>query len=213
MRGCSLGLALFILLGSAPAGQSTSSAADLARRIQAHYDQVRSFTADFQQTYKGPLPQTTANAGKLKVLKPGRFRFEYSTEQKQLFISNGVDVKSYNPVDKVGSVRAVPKSDDASTSLMFLAGRGNLTRDFTIAAPATHPDGLFELILTPKRPQDDYVSLRLRVDRTTLQLRGLVTRDAQGAENDFRFTNLRENASLSDKDFEFKFPPGTQVDK
>ena len=51
------------------------------------------------------------------------------------------------------------------------------------------------------------------MDRTTLELRGLVTHDTQGAVSTFAFTNLRENARLSDKEFEFAFPKGTQVNR
>jgi len=198
----------------AAAPQATPTAASVAQRIQAHYDTVRSFTANFTQTYKGGyLPQTSADHGTLKVLKPGRFRWEYASGSKQLFVANGVDLKYYNPEDKVGTVEPLPKGDDAETNLLFLAGRGDLTRDFEATLPAQQPEGLWVLNLTPKKPQPQYKSLELSVDRATLELRGLVTHEAQGGVSTFAFTNLRENTRLSDKDFEFGFPKGTQINR
>jgi len=198
----------------AAAPQATPTAASLAVRIQAHYDTVRSFTANFTQTYKGGiLPQATVDRGVVKVLKPSRFRWEYASGSKQLFVANGVEMKYYNPEDKVGSIDTLPKGDDAPTNLLFLAGRGNLTRDFETVLAAQQPEGLWVLRLTPKTPQPQYKSLELSVDRTTLELRGLVTTEAQGGVSTFAFTNLRENAKLSDKEFEFAFPKGTQVNR
>jgi outer membrane lipoprotein carrier protein len=208
-------IALLALAVSAVAAapQATPTPASLAQRVQAHYDTVRSFSADFTQTYKGGfLPQATVDRGTLRVLKPGRFRWEYASGVKQLLVANGVELKFYNPEDKVGSIQTLPKGDDAPTNLLFLAGRGNLARDFEITLPQ-QPEGLWVLHLIPKKPDTEYKSLDLSVDRTTLELRGLVTTEVQGGVSTFVFTNLRENARLSDKDFEFAFPKGTQINR
>ena len=45
----------------------------------------------------------------------------------------------------------------------------------------------------PKTPQRDYDWLVLVVDPATLEIRGLVTVDAQGGKSSFSFTNLKEN--------------------
>ena len=45
----------------------------------------------------------------------------------------------------------------------------------------------------------------------TLELRGLVTADAQGGESSFSFTNMKENAGVADKVFTFKMPRGVDV--
>jgi outer membrane lipoprotein-sorting protein len=73
------------------------------------------------------------------------------------------------------------------------------------------PPGTRALKLVPKTPQRDYDWLILEIARETLELRGLVTVDAQGGQSTFSFTNLQENAGLSDKDFTFKMPRGVDV--
>ena len=106
---------------------------------------------------------------------------------------------------------AMPAGDDASTALLFLAGRGNLTRDFTASLPADQPAGEWRLTLRPRASQADFETLTLEVDRTSLTFRGLVVVDAQGGTSAFRFTNMRENRGLPDSDFVFSIPRGVEV--
>ena len=63
----------------------------------------------------------------------------------------------------------------------------------------------------PRKPQPDYDSLVLLLDPATLSLRGLLTTDAQGVNSSFTFANLKENVTLSDKDFAFTIPRGVDV--
>src|SRR5438128_2712379 len=51
------------------------------------------------------------------------------------------------------------------------------------------------------------------VDLSSLEIRGLVTVDAQGGESRFSFANLKENADVADKEFAFKMPRGVDVVK
>jgi outer membrane lipoprotein-sorting protein len=110
-------------------------------------------------------------------------------------------------------VAAVPSGDQATTPVLFLAGKGNIQRDFTFEAAtvADAPTGSAALKLTPKRPEREYDWLTLVVDRATLQLRMLATSDSQGGLSTFAFTDLRENAGIPDKEFVFVMPRGVDV--
>jgi outer membrane lipoprotein-sorting protein len=105
----------------------------------------------------------------------------------------------------------MPKGDDASTAVLFLAGEGDLVRDFTPALAASQPAGEWRLNLIPKRRQTDFDELSLFLDRQTLRMNGFTTVDSQGGVHEFRFSNLRENVGLSATDFDFKFPRGAYV--
>jgi len=125
-----------------------------------------------------------------------------------------VKLYSYIPQDKQVIVAAVPPDNDAATPTLFLAGKGNLTRDFTptlVDLPPGMPAGSKALKLVPKAKQPDYDWLVLVVDPASLDLRGLVTMDAQGGKSSFSFTNLKQNLGLADKDFAFKIPRGVDV--
>ena len=70
---------------------------------------------------------------------------------------------------------------------------------------------MFAVKLTPRRHQSDYEYVIVAVDPATLQIRGLVTHDAQGGDSSLTFTNLKENQGISDKVFAFRIPRGVDV--
>ncbi|MEO8069812.1 MAG: outer membrane lipoprotein chaperone LolA [Acidobacteriota bacterium] len=195
-----------------PAAQGLPAAADLAARVQAHYNTVRDFTADFTlSSTSGLLPRATVEQGQLKVKKPGRMRWAYTSDDKKLFVADGVQVYSYFPKDKYVAVTPLPKGDQASTALLFLTGNGDVVRDFAPSVPADQPAGEWQLVLKPKAPQADFTSLVLHVDRRTMQIRGFVVSDTQGGKSTFRFENIKENQNLADRDFLFTIPKGVEV--
>ena len=211
----SVGLTLLAVLLSAAAGAAgqAPSAADLAARVQAHYAQVRDFTASFTLTQSSALlPRPTIERGSVKVKKPGRMRWLYTADKKE-FVADGSMLYSFFPRDKYVNVNPLPKGEDASTALLFLTGRGDLARDFTSTLDGDQPAGEWRLNLKPKAKQTDFTSLALEVERTTLALRGITVVDDQGGTSRFRFEGLKENVGLADRDFEFKIPPGVEVRK
>jgi outer membrane lipoprotein carrier protein len=194
---------------------SDATAPDLAQALQKKYDGVKDFSADFTHTYEGGvLRKLITERGRLIVKKPGKMRWQYTAPEEKLFVSDGVKIYSYIPQDKQVIVAAVPPDNDANTPAMFLAGKGSLTRDFIptlVDLPPGMPAGSRALKLVPKARQPDYDWLVLVVDPASLDLRGLVTMDAQGGKSSFSFTNLKQNLGLADKEFAFKIPRGVDV--
>jgi len=214
-RTCTIAAALGVLL-AAPAFAQTppGSAEDFARRVQQHYDSVRDFSADFTQTYQGgALRKRTTEHGSVVVQKPGRMRWTYEVPEKKVFVSDGIKVYFYVPADRQVTVGDMPAGDEAGTPVLFLAGKGSLTRDFKVtwAEVPEAPAGTVALALTPKRHESEYEALTLVVDRATLALRMLVAVDGQGGTSTFVFRNLKENAGTPDKAFRFTIPRGVDV--
>jgi outer membrane lipoprotein carrier protein len=219
MRTPSLAAAMLIAGVVALGAQSAPAPpppAELARRLQAHYDTVRDFTADFTHHYRGGmLRKTITERGRVRIKKPGRMEWTYTAPEKKLFVSDGSKMYSHLVDDKVVYVSDLPEGGDASTAMLFLTGRGNLVRDFNASAPNRRLDGSFQgawqLDLTPRSDQTDFTSLSLVIDPRTLALRALSSVDAQGGVSSFVFTNLRENVGLSDNQFAFKMPRDVDV--
>jgi outer membrane lipoprotein carrier protein len=198
------------LLAAAPAAQ-TPSAEQLARQLQTHYDGVKDFTATFTQSFRGvALPQQTNERGDVKVKKPYRMRWTYTAPEKKELVTDGLQIWDYRPSDKVVLVRPLPKEGEASTALLFLAGRGNLLRDFTVSMAPAQPEDEWHLSLVPKSKQADFTSLVVQVDRRTMALRGLIKTDDTGSWT-YRFQNLKENAGLADQTFTFTPPRGVDI--
>src|SRR5436189_4848841 len=119
------------LLGQA-AGAADTRAAQLARDLQKKYAAIKDFSADFVHTYSGGvLRKQITERGHLLIKKPGKMRWEYTAPEPKLFVSDGQKMYSYIPQDKQVMVRSIPLTDQLSMPTMFLAGTGNLTRDFT----------------------------------------------------------------------------------
>lgn len=208
-------LAAVIIAGAslAAAAQSDSpTAAEVASALQKKYDGVRDFTADFvHQAEGGVLRKKTTERGTLQVKKPGKMRWDYTSPEKKLFVSDGTKMYLYVPADKQVVVSNVPKADEATTAVLFLVGKGSLTRDFTVSfADGGGPD-TYSLRLQPKLPERDYDWLQIVVERPTLRIRSLSAADAQGGRSAFQFSNFKENVGLADKVFDFKPPRGADI--
>ena len=210
-----IALAAVTLTVPAAARSADQTAAELAAALQRKYDGIKDFSADFTHTYEGGvLRKQITERGHLLVKKPGMMRWDYSAPEPKQFVSDGVKMYSYIPQDKQVIVAAVPPDDDAPTPTLFLAGKGNVTRDFTpslVDAPPGMPAASRTLKLIPKARQRDYDWLVLVLDPDSLAIRGLLTVDAQGGKSSFLFTNLKENVGLADKEFAFKIPRGVDV--
>ena len=207
--------AALIVAVAAPFAQSARPpAVDVARAVQAHYDTVQDFTAEFTHTYVGGiLRKRITEQGRLQVKKPGRMRWEYTQPEPKTFVSDGSQMYSYVPADRQVYVSPVPAEDQATTAVLFLTGKGSLLRDFDVRY-SDEPGGLagtVALRLDPKLPERDYDWLELVVDRRTFQIRSFVAADDQGGTSTFQFRDLQENVGLSDKTFEFRIPRGVDV--
>jgi outer membrane lipoprotein carrier protein len=207
-------LALCVLALSPGAAQTSMEGEALARAVQRHYDTVRDFTADFEQAYVGgALKRRTVEKGTVAIRKPGRMRWDYTTPETKQFISDGQRIYFYVPADKQVRVSAMPGADKAPTPILFLAGRGDLLRDFRVeeTAPPAGDANTRALKLEPKQPEPEYTSLTLVVDATTFQMRQLIVVDTQGGSSTFTFRNLRENTGVADSRFVFRIPRGVDV--
>ena len=130
------------------------------------------------------LKKQTTERGPLLIKKPGKMRWEYTVPEEKSFVSDGVKIYSYIPAGQAGH-RPVGSAETKPTMpALFLAGKGNLTRDFTPSladARRAAPPATAALKLGPESPQPDYDWLILRRrSRRRSPLRGLVTADAQG---------------------------------
>ena len=196
----------------APAAQAASRSPEaLAKALQQRYERIRDFTADFVQLYRGGVLRTQAREqGTVAVRKPGMMRWLYTQPVRKEIVSDGRKLYMYFPSEKDVVVSDIPAGDDASTGAMFLAGRGDVSRDFT-ATPAEAVSGGVALKLTPRKPQPDYKHLVIELDPATLQIRALTTIDQLGGENAISFSNLKENTGISEKEFVFRMPRGVKV--
>jgi len=193
---------------------SQDASADLAKRLQARYEAIRDFSADFTHTYEGGiLRKKTTERGTVLVKKPGKMRWTYTSPEEKLFVSDGRKLYAYVPADRQVTISTLPQADEAATPALFLMGRGHLLKDFTstIVEMPGAAAGSVAVQLMPRARVPEYESLTMVVDRQALTLRMLVARDAQAGTSTFTFANLKENVGLPDSRFTFTIPRGADV--
>ena len=200
----------------AAAGSQASPAppiTQLLERLQAHYDRISDFSADFEHRYAGGVLRTAdVERGAVHVRKPGQWRFDYASPEPKLFVCDGATIHSYFPADRQVVVSPLPPVGGASTPAAFLAGEGDLRRDFTARYASGQVRGdVWSIELTPVSNGADYESLTLAVDPATLDIVEMATTDFQGGVSTYVFSNVKRNQGLSDRLFVFDVPAGVEV--
>lgn len=189
---------------------------DLARIVdglQLKYRRMTSLSADFTQVYTAQGERTRRESGHLLLKKPGKMRWDYTTPEAKLFVSDGKVIYEYVPSEKMATRTRVRETNDLRRPFMFLLGRGDLRRDFKrieFAQEAPARAGNRVLRLFPKEAHE-FRELLVEVDPSSLQLSRLTLVERDGARSDFIFGNLRENVPASDATFRFQPPAGVQV--
>jgi outer membrane lipoprotein carrier protein len=205
-------VAVGLSLSTLASAQESQAPDALARALQKRYQGIRDFSADFVQTYRGGVLRTQSREeGRVLIKKPGRMRWTYVKPEKKEFVSDGVKVYSYVPLDQQVIVSSVPPDNEATTPALFLAGKGDIVRDFTPTKAEASVSGTVAVKLTPRRTDPEFEYLLVSMDPKTLQIRALSTLDRQGGQSTLVFTNLKENTGISDKQFEFRVPRGVDV--
>lgn len=213
--------ALLLLAWTHPALQGVTSQAGqpaqstpqaIAAALQKKYNSIRDFTADFVHESQGGLLRTRqTESGIVQIKKPGKMRWDYKKPELKVFVSDGRRIYLHVPADNQVIISAVPAEDQATTAVLFLVGKGDLTRDFTVTFAEGGTADTYALRLQPKLPERDYDWLQIVVGRRTLQIRSLSAAESQGGRSTFQFSNFKENVGLQDKAFEFKVPRGADV--
>ena len=65
----------------------------IATQVQARYDRIRDFSADFtQEADSGVLRKKLVERGIVQVKKPGKMRWDYKAPEKKIFVSDGLEI-------------------------------------------------------------------------------------------------------------------------
>ncbi len=211
---CLLGVAFFLLsqlsvpLAFGATGQSVLT------EIQKRYEGAKDFEANFLQEYIGKVVrQHLKQEGKVYFKKKGMMRWDYRIPD-QKFISDGSTLWFYQPDENQVFVSDISKVIKEKTPLAFLAGEGDLSRDFKLLnfnESVSRKEGAFVLELAPKDSDSVLSKLVLTVDRKTYTI--VQTDVFDGLENvtRTRFSDIKTNVGLPDSLFRFAVPPGVEV--
>jgi outer membrane lipoprotein carrier protein len=183
--------------------------------LQRKYSRMQGLGANFVQVYRGSDGRIIREAGQLLLRRPGKARWEYTSPERKLFLSDGKNVFFYVYGEKTATVSPIKETVDPQIPFLFLLGQGNLRRDFSkieIAAGEGASDSEHQVLrLFPKKAPEEFKQLLVEVKSTSFEVRRMVIFQRSGARMDFLLSNLRENFVAGDEQFRFSAPPGVIV--
>jgi outer membrane lipoprotein carrier protein len=182
--------------------------------VQKRYEGTNDLEATFLQEYVGKvMKQHLKREGKVYFKKKGMMRWDYRVPD-QKFISDGHTLWFYQAEENQVFISDISKVIKEKTPLAFLAGEGDLSRDFKLLKfdeSASQKEENFVLELVPKEPDAVLSKLTLTVDKKTYHVVQADVFDGLGNVTRTRFLDTKMNVGLPNSFFSFTIPPGTEV--
>ncbi|MGH9577359.1 MAG: outer membrane lipoprotein chaperone LolA [Terriglobales bacterium] len=196
--------------GQAPADARVR---EIARKVDQHYNNLRSLQAEFTESYRG-LGVARTESGTLWLKRPGRMRWEYREPREKLFVTDGKTAWFYLPGERQVRRAPVKRLDDLRSPLRYLLGKSRLEKEFDglAIAEGTTPTAAGNTVLRglPRILQDRVREVLLEVT-TDGRIVRIVIEELDDSSTEFRFRNLQENPTISDERFRFSPPAGAEV--
>jgi len=187
---------------------------EILTEIQKRYENTDDLEASFLQEYLGKvMKRPQKGEGKVYFKKKGMMRWDYRVPNQQL-ISDGLTLWYYQPEENQVFVSDVSKVIKEKAPLAFLAGKGNLSRDFNLinfGESVSPKEENYILELIPKEPQTALSKLILTVEKKTYYVVQADVFDGLGNVTRTRFIDIRTNVALPHSFFQFTIPSGAEV--
>lgn len=179
-------------------------------RLLKFFNDVKSIQADFTQTVSAQgFADKETSKGLFRLLRPGKFRWDYDQPYEQHIIADGRRLWVYD----VDMDQVIVKPLDlvlGQTPAVLLSGTASLTDRFDIEEVPGHQDSsLTWVALRPKDNESSYEKLLLGFSQDNIQAMELV--DNFGQTTRLQFSHVQRNPKIDPSVFDFKPPPGVDV--
>ena len=193
---------------SPAASGAAPSVAQLARRVDEHYNRPRTLSVQFMEVYRGMGIQRT-ESGTLLLAKPGRMRWNYDQPRGKLFVMDGKYAYSYAPGDAQAQRYPASKLDDFRSPLRLLLGHARIEKELANLS-LTRDDDDFVIHGVPKGMQQRLAEVELAVT-TDGVIHAIRWQEKDGSATEFHLTQEKVNLPLAAGTFIFQAPPGVVV--
>ena len=200
-------LLLFVAVTTAHGQQPT--AIEMAKRVDEHYNHLRSLKAGFSEQYDG-LGMHRSESGTMLLRKPGRMKWEYTSTAGKVFVLDGKYAWFYAPGDTQVQRISASQLDDLRSPLRFLLGHTKIESELQKLTLSAGSNGIYTLTGIPKGQQQRIAKLSLTVTATGT-ITGILIEETDGAQTSFSFTNEQPNTTIPESIFHFKPPAGIPV--
>jgi outer membrane lipoprotein carrier protein len=174
---------------------------------------ITSMKADFSQTIsKQKSGQSMQqSSGHMALERPGKFRWETVSPNKQLIIANGERLWIYDPDLEQVTVQAFRAGAGKTPALLLSDKNLTLGKDYNVTSvPAPMAIAGYQIFqLTPKDSNDTLEKITLSFIRK--QIHEMKLQDRLGNMTVIAFHNVLADAALPDSLFTFKAPANVDV--
>ena len=192
------GLALVI---SSPTVSAQSALLDFSSSMS-------SFSADFTQTvYDSDSVALQESAGRVELMRPGRFRWTYTAPSSQVIVADGLSLWVYD--EDIKQVTVQPQSETlGSAPIGLLSGEKTIESEF-IVTELGEEQGLKWFELEPLVKDTDFNAIYIALDSSGISAMEL--RDNFDQATQIKFSNFKKNATIDSVQFSFTPPADADV--
>ena len=181
----------------------------LLKSVETRYNHAQTLQVVFHEAYTGPGRPRRTESGTLLLRKPGRMRWDYTSPQGKLFVSDGKYLWLYTPSNNQVEKMKIKESEDMRAPLAFLLGKLHFDKEFrNVQAKAV--DGGMLITAEPKTDNLPYTNVEFVVSPDNTIRRVQVT-GYDKSILEFDFDQEKLNPPLEAKLFQFHMPPGAEL--
>ncbi|HEX7026707.1 MAG TPA: outer membrane lipoprotein chaperone LolA [Gammaproteobacteria bacterium] len=196
-----IGFALTLLISPAFAGEGLE-------KLQKFTNELRSMKADFTQTlFDDKMSPVEIAKGKVMLLKPGKFRWDYTAPYEQHIIADGEKLWLYDPELEQVTVKNMSEALGAAP-IALLTSEQKLEDQFKIIELG-NIGGREMLQLEAKVKDTDYGLMLLALGDKGLEVMEL--KDKLGQVTRIEFHDTKFNVKIDPAKFNFTPPKGVDV--
>lgn len=200
-----------VLLGLLLAGiAQAQTVRETVSGIERHYNSLSGLRMEFEQSTEFGGRRTMAERGTLYLLRPGKMRWDYSSPEGKIAVSDGTIFRMYSPLSNQVRQMRLDEMTDLRAPLSFLLGRMRLRRMFR-NLEVSEVDGQSVLTGEGRAGRDFFSRVEFNFNPEDFSITAIRIVGRDGSLNEYRFADEVANPSLAQSLFDFKAPPGAEV--
>jgi outer membrane lipoprotein carrier protein len=189
-----LPLLISLLLVPTAVKAQAIDALEVAQKLQETYEKAANLVADFKQTTTMKFSsRVRQGSGTMIFSKPGRMRWDYSTPDYQVLISDGVTISMYFEKSKQMIISNAKEYLQSDVTYSFFAGTGDILKDFDVSDPdpGYNLENTYLIKLIPKSSHPHVSSIHAWIAHDSFLITHLQIVDHFETVTDLFFDNIK----------------------
>jgi outer membrane lipoprotein carrier protein len=190
------------------------TAEEVALKLENTLRSYQTFQADFEQFYYSSTITTPLHEkGKIYFKKPTLMRWEYKEPEEKIFLIKDDMFWDYNKEEALLTKYNLSDEEHNVEVISLLSGQVGLLDTYVVEFSPfpTDKKNVKQIKLTPKDEEYADAFLLLEIDEKTWQIHKMISFDWAGNKTEIHFSKFKRNTSLSDRTFELRVPPDTEI--